>query len=385
MRIGIVGAGPAGSLCASLLSSNGCEVLLFDHRGAWEKPCGGGVTHKGVARYPFLRNCLETYRTIWALQVVSLRSAQVEVVLEEPISIYSRSVLNRLLLIRAIDSGARFCRERVLDFRRRQTGWEVKTDKADHQVTWLIGADGVNSVVRRKLSSNFVAEDLMMTFGYRVPRDFGDRIEIKFFPKFLGYYWAFPRTNHVSFGICCRLSQHPTRQIKEYLHHFLEDAGYLSNTLETQHWQVYSALIPSLRRQSFFDNCVCGDGWALLGDAAGFVDPITCEGIYFALRSAELLAQALLGERPIVYPDLCRTNFVADFIHAAELFDKFYTGKFLGSDFITRMVQTTSRSRTLRDTMNAFVAGRQDYQTLRAHLIRKTPQILLQLMSSVVR
>ena len=272
-----------------------------------------------------------------------------------------------------------------MDFRRRQTGWEIKTDKADHHVTWLIGADGVNSLVRRKLSSNFGAEDLMMTFGYRVPRDFGDRIEIKFFPKLRGYYWAFPRTNHVSFGICGRLSQHPTREMKEYLHHFLEDAGYLSNMSETQHWQVYSALIPSLRRQSFCDNSVCGDGWALLGDAAGFVDPITCEGIYFALRSAELLAQALLEGRPLIYPDLCGEDFVADFIHAAELFERFYTGNFLGSDFITRMVQSTSRSRTLRETMNAFVAGRQDYRTLRAHLIRKTPQILLQLATSVVR
>jgi flavin-dependent dehydrogenase len=385
MRIGIVGAGPAGSLCASLLSGNGCEVLLFDHRGAWEKPCGGGVTYKGVDRYPFLRNCLETCRTIQTLQVVSPRNAQVEVVLEEPISIYSRSALNQLLLIRATDGGAHFCQERVLDFRRRQTGWEVKTNKAEHHVTWLIGADGVNSLVRRKLSSNFVAEDLMMAFGYRVPRDLGDRIEIKFFPKLRGYYWAFPRMNHVSFGICGRLSRHPTREIKEYLHQSLKDAGYLADPSETQHWQVYSALIPSLRRQSFCDNSVSGDGWALLGDAAGFVDPITCEGIYFALRSAELLAQALLEGRPRIYPDLCRQDFVADFIHAAELFEKFYTGTFLGSDFITRMVQATSRSQTLRNTMNAFVAGRQDYRTLRAHLTRKTPQVLFQLMNSMFR
>jgi flavin-dependent dehydrogenase len=385
MRIGIVGAGPAGSLCASLLSVNGCEVLLFDHRGAWEKPCGGGITHKGVARYPFLENCLEPHRKIRTLRVASPRNAQVEVALEEPIAIYSRSALNKLLLTRATEAGAHFCQERVLDFRRRQAGWEIKTDKADHTVTLLIGADGVNSLVRRKLGSNFVAEDLMMTFGYRVPRNFGDRIEIRFFPKFLGYYWAFPRTNHVSFGICGRLSRYPTRELKEHLHRVLEEAGYPSNTSEAQDWKVYSALIPSLRAESFSDNSICGDGWALLGDAAGFVDPITCEGIYFALRSAELLAQALLEGRPLAYRDLCWEDFVADFIHAAELFERFYTGDFLGSDFITRMVQSTSRSRTLRETMNAFVAGHQDYRTLRAHLIRKTPQILLQMAGSVVR
>ncbi|PYV37454.1 MAG: hypothetical protein DMG06_28010 [Acidobacteria bacterium] len=49
MRIGIIGAGPAGSLCASLLSQAGSEVLLFDDRGVWEKPCGGGVTHIAIA------------------------------------------------------------------------------------------------------------------------------------------------------------------------------------------------------------------------------------------------------------------------------------------------------------------------------------------------
>jgi hypothetical protein len=76
---------------------------------------------------------------------------------------------------------------------------------------------------------------------------------------------------------------------------------------------------------------------------------------------------------------------VADFIHAADLFEKFYTGDFLGSDFITRMVQASSRSRALRSVMNAFVAGRQDYRTLRATLIRKSPQIALQVIGSAFR
>jgi flavin-dependent dehydrogenase len=40
MRIGIIGGGPGGSLCAALLGQAGAEVLLFDYRGVWEKPCG---------------------------------------------------------------------------------------------------------------------------------------------------------------------------------------------------------------------------------------------------------------------------------------------------------------------------------------------------------
>ena len=54
-KIAIVGGGPAGSLLAAELGRAGCEVLLFDEKLAWEKPCGGGLTDKALARWPFLR------------------------------------------------------------------------------------------------------------------------------------------------------------------------------------------------------------------------------------------------------------------------------------------------------------------------------------------
>ena len=122
-----------------------------------------------------------------------------------------------------------------------------------------------------------------------------------------------------------------------------------------------------------------------MGDAAGFADPITCEGIYYALRSGDLLAEALIEGRAASYSDCCRTDFAGDFIHAAELFERFYAGDFLGTDFITRMVQASSRSRALRSIMNAFVSGRQDYSSLRKTLLRKSPQIALQVLGSAFR
>jgi flavin-dependent dehydrogenase len=307
------------------------------------------------------------------------------VLLEEPICIYSRTVLNQILLHRAADRGVHFLQERVLDARRREKRWELLTDRAVHAVDFLVGADGVNSIVRKKLSEQFVPEDLMMTFGYRIPREIDEGIVIKFFQKFHGYYWMFPRPNHVSFGICGRLSRHNTQTLKQLLHSFLRETGCMVDATETAAWSVYSALIPSLRPQSLQANCIHGDGWALVGDAAGFADPITCEGIYYALRSADLLAEALMEGLVASYPDRCRADFAGDFLHAAELFEKFYAGDFLGSDFITRMVQASSRSHTLRSIMNAFVAGRQDYRSLRATLVRKSPQIALQVIGSAFR
>ena len=385
MNIGVIGAGPAGSLCASQLSRNGQKVLLFDPRGAWEKPCGGGVTSKAFARYPFLRTCVDTHRSIGKLAVISPRGMRTQVTLEEPICIYSRTVLNQLLLDRALADGVRFLRERVLDVRRLEARWELLTDRGVHAVDFLVGADGVNSIVRKKLGERFASEDLMMTFGYRIPKEIDDGIVIKFFPKFRGYYWVFPRPNHASFGICGRLSQHNTQSLKQLLHGFLMESGHLADPTEAAAWSVYSALIPSLSPQSLHGNRFHGDNWALVGDAAGFADPITCEGIYYALRSGDLLAEAIIEGQAASYADRCRDDFAADFIHGAELFEKFYAGDFLGSDFITRMVQASSRSQALRSIMNAFVAGRQDYRTLRAALVRKSPQIVLQIIGSAFR
>ena len=52
--IAIVGGGPAGALAATQLATGGKDVLLFDEKLAWEKPCGGGLTHRALQQYPFL-------------------------------------------------------------------------------------------------------------------------------------------------------------------------------------------------------------------------------------------------------------------------------------------------------------------------------------------
>jgi len=54
LPIAIVGGGPAGAFAGELLAAGGKGVLLFDEKLAWEKPCGGGLTHKALIQYPFL-------------------------------------------------------------------------------------------------------------------------------------------------------------------------------------------------------------------------------------------------------------------------------------------------------------------------------------------
>ncbi|MFN8006482.1 MAG: NAD(P)/FAD-dependent oxidoreductase [Terriglobia bacterium] len=379
MRVAVIGAGPGGAYCASLLAGKGFGVSLFDFHAAWEKPCGGGVTFKAIQRYPFLRQALQPHRAIQAIEVLSPSDQRVTIPLTSPLSIYSRNVLNQIILDQAVSQGVNFHQERVLTFSKHGSQWQIQTDRAAYEVDYLVGADGVNSFVRKRLGKKFEAEDLMMTFGYRLPGVMDDRIIIKFYPKFHGYLWAFPRPEHVSLGICARLHRYGMKELKTHLHEFMRKS-FTSKDFQAEEGTIYSSLIPSLRPESLRENRICGEGWALVGDAAGFCDPITCEGIYFALRSGELLAETLAEGDKQLYVRSCSQEFVGDFICGANLFEKFYAGQIMGRDFITRMVQWSRKSKILCATMNAFVAGKQNYRTLKYSLLRKSPLILLELL-----
>jgi flavin-dependent dehydrogenase len=71
----------------------------------------------------------------------------------------------------------------------------------------------------------------------------------------------------------------------------------------------WAGLLPMAQDTSLWDTPCAGPGWALLGDAAGHVHPITGEGIAYALWSAELLAQAFQQKDPQVYEGLWRERY----------------------------------------------------------------------------
>src|SRR6185436_13452162 len=90
----------------------------------------------------------------------------------------------------------------------------------------------------------------------------------------------------------------------------------------------YAARIPGLTPETWDIRRASGDGWALLGDAAGFADPVTGEGIYYALRSAELFAECYLADKPGDYEARWREDFGGELRRAAQMRRKFY-GPFL--------------------------------------------------------
>src|SRR3979490_1802952 len=111
--IAIGAGGPAGAMCGEHLARSGYSCTIYDEHLAWEKPCGGGLTHKAIQAYPFLLNGPHPKKLIRTVELISSKGHRAHLSLEQPIVIYSRTVLNGLLLERAEAAGCRVVRSRV--------------------------------------------------------------------------------------------------------------------------------------------------------------------------------------------------------------------------------------------------------------------------------
>ena len=131
----------------------------------------------------------------------------------------------------------------------------------------------------------------------------------------------------------------------------------------------YAARIPGLEPRTWDTRHACGEHWALLGDAAGFADPVTGEGIYYALRSAELFADAYLSGSPLKYEQLWRRDFGRELQRASQMRRKFY-GNFWGAPFTERMIEFARGHRGIRKVLGELVVGDQGYTDLKRKLAR---------------
>lgn len=374
MRIAVVGAGPSGAYAAHRLAQLGHEVLIFDKFESREKACGGGVTFKALAAYPFISQSRLPRATISRLLLVDQYGRSAELALAEPLCIFSRRQLDSHILELARKSGALFRPSRVIGFERAGSGWRLHTHDGDFQADFLIGADGGSSQVRARLCGQLPAKDLSITQGYYLPgKHHQDLAVVRFMGRLSGYLWSFPRADHLSVGIIGELEPASSRQMRDALHRFI---GELYPETELESKSFYSAVVPSLRAATWKRHKLCGENWALVGDAAGFADPITGEGIYYALRSAELLAEAFAAGQPARYERACRAELVSDFARAARWKERF--GSWL-YPAIARAALGSEYSKSLAQIENDFISGRLGYRQVRNKLLLKSPKILFEL------
>lgn len=366
--VAIVGAGPAGCRAAWRLARAGARVAIFDGSHPREKPCGGGVTGRALelVRDAIGMDSLKSVSIAGA--TFAHRSRRTRVAFDDrpgavtpQLAVASRLIFDRALLGAAIDRGATFVAERVVDLAPDGGAWRIATRDRTASCRWVLGADGPASLVRRRLGRPFERADLSIATGFFVHGVTSGDIAVAFEDDPPGYLWSFPRPDHLAVGICAQADSAQSSALA-----LLASRWIARNVPERSSLERYSWPIPSLRETTLQRERPCGPRWMLLGDAAGMVDPITREGIFFALVSAEAAADSLLGPgdpaaqyaariQPLVYEELIR---------AARLKARFFNPRFTGL-----LIGALEQSPAIRAVMMDLVAGRQPYRGLRRRLL----------------
>lgn len=374
-RVAILGGGPAGAVAAERLASAGMKTVLLDDKLAWEKPCGGGLTYKAYERYPFLLHNDSPKRIVSMTRLSAPGAGAARMTLRQPLLIYSRVELNRLLLARAERAGAAVEQARVLRIEQSDRRWRLWTRQGSLEADFCIVATGARNPLRQ-VGTRLTAEDTMLALGYYVPEQ-QDHVDIQFLPQLEGYIWVFPRCGHLSVGICGK--GEPAQTLRKRLEAHMREMG-----ISWKGATFFSHVLPSLAAGHWRGNRVAGEGWLAVGDAGGLVDPVTGEGLYYAMRSGDLASQVVLSdaysppEKPHAYRALLHRDFAADLELGAALARRLFRGSLLWASVPQRMIQFMRRSPRFNDLMQDLFAGTQRYVGLKERLLRNLHGTMLE-------
>lgn len=287
--VAIVGAGPAGSTCAALCAQAGLHTILLEReKFPREKVCGDCLN---PSCWPVLRRLgvdervrrlvhgkLDTVELI----AISGRTVRMALPAGDAAEIaVKRSLFDQVLMKRARELGAEI-REgvTVTTIGAQAAGWRISGSGEDFEARTVVAADGRNSTVARlcHLLPRAAKERIALQTHISLPDGFGDRVVLQFLPG--GYSGQAP-TGPNELNICLVSTAKGIVEMRRWAEAFFQIApGHVWRTITP----LTRAPIDPARGSLF-----------LVGDAARVVEPFTGEGIYYALRSGELAANAIAG------------------------------------------------------------------------------------------
>lgn len=406
MTVLVVGAGPAGATAARTLARAGVTVRLIDRsKFPRNKPCGGGISLRVVRRFPYLEKALARIatHTVSRLYLEGPHGNATIIESTEPAALMIRRVeYDELLVSLALEAGAEL-----------ETGVEIvkasaRTDGVSlvsrngrrFDAPVVIAADGVHSVIARRLGLNHgwpassIALDMMeetpretlrdvdpstlwVAYGYRPGAGPGSSCPERSRGVGPGYAYVFPKRDHVNVGIGYKLDHYRSEidaspyELQEGFVSELRARGVMEGKSVRSNFTPF--LIPvggPLRRPG-------RERVLLAGDAGGFVNGFTAEGIYYAMVSGELAAKAVIESATRPLHTLARRFACAvDHEIGAELRDSVLIQAYLFADprRIAHVIAGAHRAPAItRLILDFATGGRMTYRQLRRRVLAQAP------------
>ena len=438
----VVGAGPAGATAARTLAAAGLPVCLLDRSSfPRNKPCGGGISTRVLTRFPYLESALGriTTHTVARLHLEGPDGHSTIIESDGPAALMIRRIeYDALLVSLAVEAGATLV-PGVDVVQARQDAERVELVARDgrrFEGALVVAADGVNSVIARRLGLNpgwpasSVAIDMMeetprvtlrdvdpstlwVAYGYDARKSQGSSLNsqgsslnsqgsslkahssessnlklvtsARRAPE--GYAYIFPKRDHVNIGIGYVLSHYrqaidaaPYELQRRFVSR-LRDRGVVVGDSVKQNFTPFLIPVGGPLRET-------GRGRVLLaGDAGGFVNGFTAEGIYYGMVSGELAARAVLETGNGVSSLVRRYRRAWDYEIGAELRDSVRIQRYLFADRarIAQVISGANRERSSTRLILDFAMGRRTYRDLRRRFLLRMPWLVGRLIWEQLR
>lgn len=389
----VAGAGPAGTTAALRLARAGVRVLIVERYPLpRQKPCGGGISTRVLSRFPWLSDPLGRIPThaVSSLYLEGPSARAFRMRAAGPAVILIRRIeFDYLLASLAREAGAAILAPcAIAQARQDADGVTLRTrDGRDLRARMVIAADGVNSVIARRLGLNpgWPAGRLALDMMEETPVGSLRAEEPETLSVFYGYGGAhgyayiFPKREHVNVGIGYVLPYFKERvDVAPYVlqQQFVGDLrgrGLLHGASERGHFTPFLIPIGGPLRKT-------ADGRVLLaGDAGGFVNGFSAEGIYYAMVTGELAADAILTAGASA-PARARRAYVRTWKDeiGAELRDSVLIQKYLfhSPARMDRVVRVAQRRPEFSRILVDYASGRLSYRTARRRLLWHFPKLL---------
>lgn len=383
----VVGAGPSGSTAARRLAEAGVRVLVLEKAAEFprEKPCGGGLSARVLKRFPYVNEVLAEVGTnpIRRVYLESPDGTGVVHEQDEPIMYlvrrweYDAELFRRAQAVAPVELGVTIRALRVLP-----DGVELEsTDGRIFRAKMVIGCDSANSVIARHsglrvgdIRGEYAVDMMEETPVAKLQAARPDTVSMFLtLTKTFGYGYIFPKTEHLNLGFGCKLDyyldelrgkgkEHHAAWVEE-----MKQKGFVTGETQKSGYKAFPIPISGPLAKTYTGRVL------LAGDAGGFVNAFTAEGIFYAMTSGALAADAAIAavkandfseSQLKSYERAWKAEIGDDLDHSVDIQRRLFND----SGRIDQIMRAASRDKELIRLLIGYSMGAVRYEDLRNYM-----------------